>query len=809
MPRPVVVLVGTMAGTASLCIVTSGLLAVTGRHPEWWQLALCVGLLAAGALTWFTARVGSHRIDFGWAEAALAVALALLPAAWVVPAVAVGATIAFLRQRRQPVKMIFNVATQTVGAALAVGVVLALTTPPIDPASPRDVVAIVLAAIAFSIWTDVVTAAVVGLSQAVSIWRIYRSALSAKILGAAGNVVATVVVLMLVRIDIRVLVVVPALLLCLRQAYEGRMRGHEERQSWQGLLEATRTLSDLDEDVVLARGVSAGVRLFSADAAEVQLTTGRLVRGDDRGITYDGPPDRAPALAVDSVVERPLGAEASSIGVLRLCFLNEVVLSDREQAMLAAVAAELHSALVNARQHATARFEATHDPLTGLLNRAGLLEEGRAPLAEAAGHGVDAAVVLVDLSGFREILDTVGHAAGEAVLRHTAHRLSAAAMPGELVARLDSDDFIVLLPRLTDPVQAHHRADALLGALATPTEISGATLSVSGVAGIAYAVRGLMDLDELMRQAGVAVHAVRGSGGRIDFYAPERDAGSVSRLVMASELRAALRGVDEMELLYQPIIDLHSGEAISAEALVRWNHPVRGQLLPDEFLPVVEHAGLLPDLTRRVLDLALTDASEWARHGIFVPVAINVSPRTLLDREFPGQVAAALSRHRMPAGRVTLEIIETSVLSHLQVVDQVLDELRDLGVRLSLDGFGTGWSSLSHLARVPVREVKLAAAFTEALLSSPQAEAVVRGTLEIARALDLRVVAEGVTNAIQRAALLSLGCHAGQGMFFFPPLNAQRISAALWSSAVRAVQGPEGADIIPLSQRRPGARGRD
>ena len=194
---------------------------------------------------------------------------------------------------------------------------------------------------------------------------------------------------------------------------------------------------------------------------------------------------------------------------------------------------------------------------------------------------------------------------------------------------------------------------------------------------------------------------------------------------------------------------------------------------------------------------------DWTRQGSDVPVAINVSPRTLLDRDFPGEVAAALSRHRVPAGRLTLEITETSVVSHLAVVDRVLEELRDLGVRLALDDFGTGWSSLSHLARLPVHEVKIAATFTERLLSSPQASAVVRGTLEIARALDLRVVAEGVTGAIQRATLVSLGCHAGQGDHFFPPLPADRIGPALWSSTVRAAAVSDGADVIPLNQRRP------
>lgn len=801
MPRPVVVLVACVTALAVPGLLWS-LLQLSYTRPElWWQIALCVGLLIAASLPWLSARVGTQRVEFNWADAAVAVTFMLLPTAWVVPTVAVAASVAVVRQRRQPIKALFNIASQVTGATLAAGVVLALATTPVT-ANLRDVLVVMLAGLVFGTWTDVAAAAAVGLSQRKSVLSVYRSGLSTTLVSAAGNLVAATAVLAMVRVDTRVLLIVPVLFICLRLAYQGRLRGREERESWQGLLEATRSLSDLDERVVLARAAAEATRLFSADRAEIELTDGRLVRGDEHGVSYDGPAEDAAGDEAVATVERPVGSDAAPLGVLRLCFGAPVSLSDREQAMLGAVAAELHSALVNAGRHATARHEATHDPLTDLLNRAGLLARGRARLADATASELDSAVVLIDISGFREIIDTLGHAAGDAVLLHTARRLEAAALPGELLARLEGDEFAVLLPKLTDPAQASHRADTLLGALASPAVIGGAGLTLAGVAGIAYAPRGQGDLDELLRQAGVALHAVHGAVGRIDFYAPERDVRSVSRLVLASELRTALTDLDQIELLYQPIIDLSTGEALSAEALVRWHHPARGPLAPEEFLPVVEHAGLLPDLTRRVLDIALGNAADWTRQGSDAPVAINVSPRTLLDRDFPGEVAAALSRHRVPASRLTLEITETSVVSHLAVVDRVLSELRDLGVRLALDDFGTGWSSLSHLARLPVHEVKIAATFTERLLSSPQAAAVVRGTLEIARALDLRVVAEGVSGAIQRATLISLGCHAGQGEFFFPPLPADRIGPALWSSTVRAAASSDGATVIPLSARR-------
>ena len=802
MPRSALAFVGSLAVVAVAALAVSTVQLIGGPRPVWWQLAVCVGLVFATTIAEFSSRLGSHCFQLVWTESAFAVSLMLLPYPWVVVAFAAGVALAAIPQHSEAIKAVFNVSIDTVAVA---GIVIALSVlhGPIDITRLSDLFAVVAASLVFGFVTAFATVVVIGLSQRRSIGAVYRQTLVAATFSTIVNLAATAVVLLVARIDVRVLVVLPPLLLSLRQAYLARLRGREERESWQGLLDATRSLADLDERVVLARAAAETTRLFSADRAEIELADGRLVRGDETGVSYDGAAAAAPAGEAAATVERPIGSGAAPLGVLRLCFGASVSLSDREQAMLGAVAAELHSALVNAGRHAAARHEATHDPLTDLLNRAGLLAQGRSWLAEAAAAQVDAAIVLIDISGFREIVDTLGHAAGDAVLVHTARRLEAALLPGELVARLEGDEFAVLLPKLTDPAQASHRADTLVGAIASPAVVGGTALSLTSVAGIAYTPRGQGELPELLRQAGVALHAVHSTVGRIDFYAPERDMRSVSRLVLASELRAALHDLDQIELLYQPIVDLNTGEALAAEALVRWHHPARGPLALEEFLPVVEHAGLLPELTRQVLDGALGCAADWTRQGSEVPVAINVSPRTLLDRDFPGEVAAALSRHRVPAGRLTLEITETSVVSHLAVVDGVLDELRDLGVRLALDDFGTGWSSLSHLARLPVHEVKIAGTFTERLLSSPQASAVVRGTLEIARALDLRVVAEGVTGAIQRATLISLGCHAGQGDHFFPPLPADRIGPALWSSTVRAAAASDGADVIPLSQRRP------
>ena len=337
------------------------------------------------SFAWLTMRVGSQLVLLGWTEAAVVVGLALLPPAWVVPAIAIGCVPKFVRHRDQPIKGIYNASMDTFAAAVVVLIVGSLSRPHrstsrtarrrrragarrrrLQPADRRSA-----------------PRSRSGLSQQRSLLGVYRNGRGIKLISQAGNVAAALLAVVLVRVDARVLIVLPPLLFCLQQAYEARLRGREERESWQGLLEATRSLADLDERVVLARAAAEATRLFSADRAEVELADGRLVRGDEQGVGYDGPAADAPADEAAAIVERPVGSDAAPLGVLRLRFGAPVSLSDREQAMLGAVAAELHSALVNAGRHATAQHEATHDPLTDLLNRAGLLAQGRA----RAGRG--------------------------------------------------------------------------------------------------------------------------------------------------------------------------------------------------------------------------------------------------------------------------------------------------------------------------------------------------------------------------------------------------------------------------------------
>jgi EAL domain-containing protein (putative c-di-GMP-specific phosphodiesterase class I) len=274
------------------------------------------------------------------------------------------------------------------------------------------------------------------------------------------------------------------------------------------------------------------------------------------------------------------------------------------------------------------------------------------------------------------------------------------------------------------------------------------------------------------------MYQAKRSGQRIALYARARDTADVGRLALGGDLPRAV-AEHEFTVNFQPIVDLASGEVIAAEALARWHHPDRGDLDPRRFLDAVERSGLLPAFADAVLEQALVAAVTWRDAGFDLPVAVNVSPRSLLDPRFPSSVAARLRAHNLPADRLFLELTETLTISQLEVVDRVLGQLRDEGVRLALDDFGTGYSSLSVLSRVPVHELKIDRAFIGTMESSAEAAAVVRSTVELARSLDLVVVAEGVESEPQRRTLWELGCGAGQGHLFARPMPEARLLAAL------------------------------
>jgi diguanylate cyclase (GGDEF)-like protein len=612
-----------------------------------------------------------------------------------------------------------------------------------------------------------------------------------------------------------VILAVPTLWL-VHQAYAGRLHARSERAGWQRLVSTIEGLNRLDEAEVITAAVRGAASLFSADVVEIELVDGpesrRLTRGGAHGEIWHGAPG-CEARAESTVLSTALvDSGGAAVGEVRLCFRSEVDHGEREELAMATFAGALVSALRNAQIHHRLRsvasrkeHEATHDALTGLPNRNCLLERGEHIRAQA-GPGTALGLLLLDFNHFKEVNDTLGHAAGDLLLTSAAARLTEALRDGEMLARLGGDEFALLLPRLPGAsagARAEERARDLLSVLGEPVVVGGVAITVEAGVGVAItpvADGEACDTAELLRRAEVAMYEAKRTACAVASYEACRDAGSLDRLALAAELRAALDRPDQLVLYLQPSIDLASGAPIGAEALIRWEHPRRGAMTPSEFVPMVEHTDLVRPFSRYVLDRALEVSSSWLAEGLRLPIAVNLSARSLLDRDLPSDVQAMLGKYRVPAELLVLEITETVVMSELEVVEEVLDAFRALGVQLSVDDFGTGYSSFTFLARVQVDEVKIDRSFVGAMNSSREAAAIVRTTIELARTLGLRVVAEGVERADQRAALTRLGCDAAQGYHLFAPMPVDQATTTIWAALAGAAD--HGPAVVRLGRAR-------
>ncbi|WP_434742194.1 putative bifunctional diguanylate cyclase/phosphodiesterase [Micromonospora sp. SH-82] len=808
-------LVGLVVVLATAVVGGALHLAVTSPFPtsatDGATVVMLAFLIAVGTRVTIRIRIRSTNQSISWNETAIIVGAAIAPGPWVVLCTAVGIAIAFHRLPR--IKLAFGVGKNVLVALGAVTTLTALDWrwPPeqaFDMVAPLAVAYLVAAVI-----DDVLAIPAIALASGNKIPRQFRTNLDLRLAGFAARFVVAVCTLLILRADPRLLLAVPPLVLSLHLAYSARVRARTEQQTWQRLARTTDALNVVDLDRVLTTAVVQAAELFSADEVEIALpTVDRTVRGTNASITYDGPHDDT-AATTGTVV--PIALEGhdgtDDVGALRLGFHGPVRLSEREQYTLRTFASALCTAVRNAQAYAElARVSeehahaASHDALTGLANRRHLLEQGTRQLSTRHADGVTA-LVLIDLNHFKEVNDTLGHTAGDRVLAQVADRLRHAARPDDLVARLGGDEFAVLLRGLPAPAVAAHRAERLLGALDEPVDVDGMRISVEASGGIA--VPGPDGgMPELLRRADVAMYQAKRSGQRLCTYATTSDTADLARLTLGGELPRAVAD-QEFTVNFQPIVDLATGEAIGAEALARWHHPTHGMIDPMRFLEAVERSGLLPAFADAILDQALLAVTAWREAGFDLPVAVNVSPRSLLDPQFPRSVLTRLRAHDLPPDRLILELTETLTLSQLDVVDQVLGRLRDAGIQLALDDFGTGYSSLSLLSRVPVHELKIDRSFVTAMDTSAEAAAVIRSTLDLGRSLDLTVVAEGVENEPQRRALWELGCTAGQGHLFARPMS----SSALLATFRRGSGGRPGSLAPPLHDsgaviRLPGGR---
>jgi len=424
--------------------------------------------------------------------------------------------------------------------------------------------------------------------------------------------------------------------------------------------------------------------------------------------------------------------------------------------------------------------EARTDELTGLANRRALIERALEIVAAAAA-GRPGALLLLDLDGFKEVNDSLGHAAGDDLLRQVGPRLRRGLRGEDFLARLGGDEFAVLLPD-TGAAQAQVLAERLRALLLEPLTVAGTRLHVGVSVGVASTLGPATDVEDLLHRADMAMYMAKSTRGGVQVYVPDPITGKPGgdRLRTMEELRTALNE-GQLAVYLQPQLDLRSGDVSGVEALIRWNHPTRGLLAPGEFLPAAEQAGLLRPLTDIVLELALEAAGRWwGDHR--VPVSVNLSAANVTDLDLPEKVVGALHRHGLPAQALTVELVEDTLMGDPERGRAVLADLRGVGVRTSIDDYGTGYSSLAYLRTLPADELKLDRSLTADVDRDPRAAAIVRHTVALAHDLGLSLVAEGVETVATSAALARLGCDVAQGYAIAHPMPVPAFLAWLAAS---------------------------
>jgi diguanylate cyclase (GGDEF)-like protein len=483
------------------------------------------------------------------------------------------------------------------------------------------------------------------------------------------------------------------------------------------------------------------------------------------------------------LVALPLACNVASLVVLAVGWGDEMPVVAAWLAIGCVLAAIARTAVTfrEVRALNEVRQQARTDELSGLPNRRALLEGARRMLDDATAAR-PAALLLLDLDGFKEVNDSLGHHAGDQLLRQVGPRLRDAIGDGELLGRLGGDEFAVLLPQASLD-EAQERAERLRERILQPFTVEGIRLHVGVSIGVATAPVPAASVQELLRCADVAMYAAKSAREGVHVYVPDPDGGTGDRLRTMEELRTALES-DQLLVHLQPQVALADGRVVGAEALVRWQHPRRGLLSPAELLPAAEQAGLMRQLTDNVLELSLDAAARWwPVHR--VPVSVNLSAANVTDLDLPGKVEDALARHGLPAGALTLELVEDTLMADPERGRAVLGDLRRLGVRTSIDDYGTGYSSLAYLRHLPADELKLDRSLTSDVGADHRAAAIVEHTVALAHALGLRLVAEGVEDDATGRVLARLGCDVAQGYAIARPMPVDEFLGWLESSELR------------------------
>ena len=795
-------LVFGLACLAAVSTAVATAAAATGPRPPLGHLVAAIAVVTVAVLLVVPLGIGGRSVSIDLVDCALALTLALLPPAWSVLLIALARSAQQVAARRPALKSIANISTAVIPASAAALLVAGCGVSG-WPAAPGQWPVLILAAPLYSILSGSLTGFVIACAMGDQpTLRIPRTA----VIMASGHALLVFITLLEWRYA-RDLAVATPLLLAGSLYLSHRAAAHvDEDSALARLAEACEPAHNLDPTVALTELADRAVRLFGAKTVEIDLlgwpTDGgrllftRAAAGETTLRPRPNPTDSDEQWWLSA----PLIMAGELLGELRL---SEVTTRDARRAdrqVMAAFQATVAGYIGHTRGRLTEAQAARQDPLTGLANRLGLTEAGSEMLASTAAQALDphrepdlVGFLLLDLDHFKEVNDTLGHAAGDLLLVEVGRRLRSSCRTHDVVGRLGGDEFAVVLNGLRSPAEADRIAEAMLKRLTAPLLIDGLNVPVEGSIGVATSRDG-DTLDELRRCSDIAMYAAKSSGrGAVAHYSPSLDTSSPERLELIAELQAGIVS-QELAVHYQPKVELATGRIIGAEALVRWQHPTRGLLMPGVFVPAVERSALIIELTMAVLRAAIAEAQVWAAtilpRGVEPSIAVNISRRCLIHREFPQEVALLLATAGVRSDSLILEVTEATELAELDVVEDVLSELRRLGVRLSVDDFGTGYSSMSFFQRVQVNEVKVEGQFVRAMDTDRASDAIVRSTVALGHGVGLPVVAEGIETQEQLEAVTAAGADIGQGYHLGRPVPATVFRAALSESwAVDPVAG--------------------
>jgi diguanylate cyclase (GGDEF)-like protein len=467
-----------------------------------------------------------------------------------------------------------------------------------------------------------------------------------------------------------------------------------------------------------------------------------------------------------------LGVLAASLVRHDSAFVQAMAIS-----ALGLVIGRMWMTLREVRQSVANYQDARTDDLTGLANRRAFLERLESPAFLQDGTGRRAGVLLVDLDGFKEVNDALGHAAGDELLRVLAGRFDRRLGEKGFLARLGGDEYaFACMVRTGDDLVAV--ANEFSEALLDPCEVDGTSVRVGASIGVAMSHGTPSSGDELLRCADVAMYESKRNKCGVSVYRADADPNSRDRLALLHSLRNA---IDARDLLvyFQPTLDMRTASLHGLEALVRWQHPSLGLLEADSFVPLAERNSLMPQLTRAVLDLSLAQAAHLDESGHRLRMSVNISRHDLVDEDLPDYIDRALERNHFPHDRLTLEITESALGGDPDRAERCVRELRARGLRISIDDFGVGYSSMSQLLELSIDELKIDKSFVLGIISDPRARAIVRSSVELARALDLSIVAEGIETVEVFEALQAVGADIGQGNMIGPPMAPQQLESFL------------------------------